>query len=105
MAVDGRLTRKLVLAFLFVALVPLGLLAIFGPRIVRRHFQDLSRDRIAGVLHAIDRDLDLRRESIELQTRTLAADPDLVRMLLLLGPDSPPNLALIDRIVERCTAL
>ena len=52
MAISGRLTRKLLLAFLFVALVPLGLLAAFGPRIVKRHFQDLSRERIGNVLGA-----------------------------------------------------
>ncbi len=105
MAISGRLTRKLILAFLFVALVPLGLLAAFGPRIVRRHFQDLSRERIANVLGAVGRDLDLKRETIKLQVENLAADPELVRQLALVGPEGVPNLALIDRIVERREAL
>ena len=105
MAISGRLTRKLVLAFLFVALVPLGLLATFGPRIVRRHFQDLSRERIGSVLGAVARDLDLRRDTIKLQVDNLATDPDLVRELAIVGPTGEPNLALIDHVVERRDAL
>ena len=105
MAVRGRLTRKLLLAFLFVALVPLGLLAAFGPRIVKRHFQDLSRDRIAGVLNAVHRDLDLRKETIRLQVGNLATDPELIRELAIASPDGVPGLALIDDMVERREAL
>jgi signal transduction histidine kinase len=93
------------LAFLFVALVPLGLLAAFGPRIVRRHFEDLARNRIAGVLGAVNRDLELRRETIRLQVQNLAADPELVRQLALVGDKGVPELSLIDRIVERREAL
>ncbi len=105
MAISGRLTRKLLLAFLFVALVPLGLLAAFGPRIVRRHFEDLSRERIAAVLRAVSRDLDLHREAIQVQVGNLANDPDLVRELALAGPDGVPGLTLIDHVVERRNAL
>src|SRR5690349_15170383 len=104
-AISGRLTRKLVLAFLFVALVPLGLLAAFGPRIVRRHFEDLSRERIANVLGAVARDLDLKRETIKLQVDNLATDPDLVRELAVVAPSGEPNLALLDHVVERRDAL
>jgi nitrogen fixation/metabolism regulation signal transduction histidine kinase len=104
-AISGRLTRKLVLAFLFVALVPLGLLAAFGPRIVRKHFQNLSRERIANVLGAVGRDLDLKRDTIKLQVENLATDPELVRDLALVAPSGEPNLALIDHVVERRDAL
>lgn len=105
MAISGRLTRKLLLAFLFVALVPLGLLAGFGPRIVKRHFQDLSRERIGNVLGAVGRDLDLTRETIKLQVDNLATDPDLIRELAVVGPSGVPNLSLIDHVVERREAL
>ena len=105
MAISGRLTRKLVLAFLFVALVPLGLLAIFGPRLVRRHFETLSRERIADVLGAVSRDLDLKRETIKLQVDNLATDPELVRELAVVAPSGEPNLSLIDHVVERRDAL
>jgi nitrogen fixation/metabolism regulation signal transduction histidine kinase len=104
-AISGRLSRKLLLAFLFVALVPLGLLAAFGPRIVRRHFQDLSRERIASVLSQVGRDLDLKRATLKLQVEILAGDPVLVRELALVGPEGVPNLALIDYMVERREAL
>src|SRR6187551_419737 len=105
MAISGRLTRKLMLAFLFVALVPLGLLATFGPRLVRKHFEDLSRDRIGNVLGAVSRDLDLKRETIKLQVDNLATDPELVRELAVVAPTGVPNLQLIDHVVERRDAL
>ena len=106
MAGSGRLSRRLVLAFLFVALVPLGLLAVFGPRIVRGHFQTLSRERIAAVLGAVERDLSARGETTRLQVTSLAADPDLVRLLAVgEAAGDVPQLALIDHVVERRTAL
>ncbi len=105
LAISGRLTRKLLLAFLFVALVPLGLLAAFGPGIVRRHFQSLSQERVAGVLDAIARDLDRERESARVQAASLASDPALVRLLALTGQGGMPQIALIDFAVERLDAL
>ena len=101
MFLRARLTRRLVLAFVFVALVPLGLLAFFGPRLVRRHFEGLSRDRIAGVHSAVLRDLDLRREAARLRIETLAASPELVRQLLIARETGEPRLELIDQVVER----
>jgi two-component system nitrogen regulation sensor histidine kinase NtrY len=94
-----------VLAFLFVALVPLGLLAAFGPRIVRGHFQNLARERVSGVLGAVSRDLASRKESVRLQISNLADDPVLVRFLALPGPEGVPQLPLIDYTVERRAAL
>src|SRR5216684_4101310 len=102
---SGRLARRLVLAFLFVGLVPLGLLAAFGPRIVRRHFTELSRDRIASTLAGVRHELELRRDTVRGQVATLAADPDLVRQLALVSPDGTPVLSLIDHVVERRTAI
>src|SRR6185295_9830307 len=67
--------------------------------------EDFSRDRIANVLSAMDRDLDMRRETIQSQVTTVASDPELVRKLLLLSPGGAPDLGLIDRMVERRTAL
>jgi signal transduction histidine kinase len=101
MFLRARLTRRLVLAFVFVALVPLGLLTFFGPRLVRRHFETLSRDRIAGVHKAVLRDLDLRRETARLRIETLAASPEIVRDLLIARETGQPRLDLIDEIVER----
>src|SRR5258707_1235296 len=105
MAGSGRLARRLVLAFLFVGLVPLGLLAAFGPRIVRRHFAELSRDRIAATLTGVRHELELRRQTVRDQVQTLAADPELVRQLALVAPDGTPGLSLIDHVVERRTAI
>jgi nitrogen fixation/metabolism regulation signal transduction histidine kinase len=104
MVLGARLTRRLVLAFLFVALVPLGLLAIFGPRIVRRHFEALSHERIAGVHQAVLRDLDRRRETARLRIETLASSPDVVRQLMMARAGGAPPLELIDATVERRTA-
>ncbi len=101
MFLRARLTRRLVLAFVFVALVPLGLLAVFGPRLVRRHFESLSRDRISGVHQAVLRDLEQRRETARLRIETLAASPDIVRLLLIAGESGEPQIELIDDIVER----
>jgi nitrogen fixation/metabolism regulation signal transduction histidine kinase len=101
MFLRARLTRRLVLAFVFVALVPLGLLAGFGPRVVRRHFEALSRDRIRGVHQAILRDLELRRETARLRIQTLATSPEIVRLLLLARETGEPQIELIDDIVER----
>jgi signal transduction histidine kinase len=100
----ARLTRRLVLAFLFVALVPLGLLAAFGPRIVRHHFVTLSHERIAGVHRAVLRDLERRRENARLRIETLASSPDLVRQLLVARAGGAPPLELIDATVERRNA-
>ncbi len=100
----GRLTRRLVLAFLFVALVPLGLLAVFGPRIVRRQFETLSHQRIAGVHQAVLHDLETRRETARLRIEALAASPDLARQLQLAAVGGAPPLELIDATVERRTA-
>jgi signal transduction histidine kinase len=105
MAVNGRLARRLLLAFLFVALVPLGLLASFGPRIVRGHFETLARERVADVRSGVSRDLDLRREGIRLQIESLAADPSLVRHLALADATGAPGLPLIDEMVERRAGL
>ncbi|MGH7724142.1 MAG: ATP-binding protein [Candidatus Eiseniibacteriota bacterium] len=90
---------------MFVALVPLGLLAAFGPRIVRRHFQSLSQERVSGVLEAVARDLDREREGARVQASSLASDPALVRLLALAGPGGVPQIALIDFAVERLDAL
>jgi nitrogen fixation/metabolism regulation signal transduction histidine kinase len=105
MPVDGRLARRLLLAFLFVALVPLGLLAVFGPRLVRSHFETLSQERVADLRAGVSRDLDLRREGIRLQVESLAADPQLVRRLALADATGAPELGLIDDVVERRAAL
>jgi nitrogen fixation/metabolism regulation signal transduction histidine kinase len=104
-ALSGRLARRLLVAFLFVALVPLALLATFGPRLVRGRFETLSRDRVADVLDGVSRDLELRREGIRLQVEALAADPALVRRLALADATGTPELALIDDVVERRGAL
>jgi two-component system, NtrC family, nitrogen regulation sensor histidine kinase NtrY len=101
MFLRARLTRRLVLAFVFVALVPLGLLALFGPRLVRRHFETLSRDRIQGVHQAVLRDLELRKETARLRIETLAASPEIVRLLLIARETGEPQIELIDAIVER----
>jgi nitrogen fixation/metabolism regulation signal transduction histidine kinase len=101
MFLRARLTRRLVLAFVFVALVPLGILAVFGPRVVRRHFEVLSRERIRGVHQAVLRDLDLRRETARLRIETLAASPEMARLLLLARQSGEPQIELIDDLVER----
>src|SRR5438093_1177825 len=107
-AVDrrGRLARKLVLAFLFVALVPLGLLAVFGPRIVRSHFQNLARARIRSVLEAVKTDVRTSGEATRHEIQDLAGDPGLVRLLAVgEAQGGVPQLVLIDFLVERCRAL
>ncbi|MEO6463695.1 MAG: HAMP domain-containing protein, partial [Candidatus Eisenbacteria bacterium] len=101
MFLRARLTRRLVLAFVLVALVPLGLLALFGPRVVRRHFETLSRDRIQGVHQAVLHDLELRKETARLRIGTLAASPEIVRLLLIAREAGEPQIELIDAIVER----
>jgi len=101
MFLRARLTRRLVLAFVFVALVPLGILAVFGPRLVRRHFETLSAERIRSVHGAVQRDLDLRRETARLRIETLAASPEIVRLLLLARETGEPQIELIDDLVER----
>jgi len=102
---SGRLARRLVLAFLFVGLVPLGLLAGFGPRIVKRHFADLSRQRITGTLAGVRHELELRRDNIRVQVSDLAVDPEIVRQVALVGPSGTPGLSLIDHVVERRNAI
>lgn len=102
---SGRLARRLVLAFLFVGLVPLGLLAGFGPRIVKRHFAELSRERITGTLAGVRHELELRRDAVRVQVADLSVDPEIVRQVALVGPSGVPRLSLIDHVVERRNAI